>query len=172
MDFIVKLPVSYSCDMIWVICDRLTHAAHFIPTFESLSAPDLAFLFLSNMFKHHGLPQSIISDRGSVFISQFWQELMHLIDVKLKPSTAYHPQMDGLTERKNQTLKAYLQAYCSYQQDDWVDYLALAEFAFNNLVNSLMQQTPFFANLGYHPTFKPRVTEQCRQSCYSPSTYP
>jgi len=84
---------------------------------------------------------------------------MKLVDVKLKPSTAYHPQTDGLTEHTNQTLETYLQAYCSYQQDDWVDYLPLAEFAFNNLVNSSMQQTPFFANLGYHPTFEPRITE-------------
>jgi len=85
---------------------------------------------------------------------------MKLIDVKLKPSTAYHPQTDGLTKHTNQTLETYLRAYCSYQQDDWVDYLPLAEFAFNNLVNSSTQQTPFFANLGFHPTFEPRITER------------
>ena len=160
MDFIVKLPASHGCDSIWVICDRFTRAAHFIPTVETLTAPDLALLFLNHVFKYHGLPESIVSDRGSVFVSQFWREVMRLIDVKLKPSTAYHPQTDGLTERTNQTLETYLRAYCSYQQDDWVDYLALAEFAFNNLVNSSTQQTPFFANLGFHPTFEPRITER------------
>ena len=160
MDFIVKLPVSHGCDSIWVICDCFTCAAHFIPTTETLTAPDLALLFLNHVFKHHGLPESIVSDRGSIFISQFWRELMRLIDVKLKPSTAYHPQTDGLTERTNQTLETYLCAYCSYQQDDWVDYLALAEFSFNNLENSSTRQTPFFANLGFHPTFEPRITER------------
>ena len=159
MDFIVKLLMSHSCNSIWVVCDRLTRAAHFVCTVEALTAPDLALLFLDRIFKYHGLPESIISDCGSVFVSQFWRELMKLINVKLKPSTAYHPQTDGLTERTNQTLKTYLRAYCSYQQDDWVDYLPLAEFAFNNLVNSSMQQTPFFANLGFHPAFKPRITE-------------
>ncbi|GBE80968.1 Transposon Tf2-12 polyprotein [Sparassis crispa] len=71
---------------------------------------------------------------------------------------AYHPRTDGLTERMNQTLEMYLRAYSSYQQDDWVDYLPLAEFAFNNHVNSSTNQTPFFANLAYHPTFEPRLS--------------
>ena len=75
----------------------------------------------------------------------------------MKPSTAYHPQTDGLTERTNQTLETYLRVFCSYLQDNWVDYLALAEFSFNN---SSTQQTPFFANLGYHPTFDINITDR------------
>ena len=78
----------------------------------------------------------------------------------MKTSTAYHPQTDGLTERTNQTLETYLRAFCSYQQDNWVDYLSLAEFSFNNSINSSTQQTPFFANLGYHPTFDVNITER------------
>ena len=76
MDFIVKLSVSHGCDSIWVICDRLTRAAHFIPTTEALTAPDLALLFLNHIFKYHGLPKSIVTDRGAVFVSRFWRELM------------------------------------------------------------------------------------------------
>ena len=78
----------------------------------------------------------------------------------MKPSTAYHPQMDSLTEQTNQTLETYLQVYCSYQQDDWVNYLALAEFVFNNTLNSSTQQTPFFTNVGYHPEFNITITKQ------------
>jgi len=136
MDFIVKLPISHGCDTIWGICNHLTCTGHFIPTLDSLSAPDLALLFLNHVFRYHSLPESIISDWELIFVSHFWCELMQLLEIKLKPSTAYHPQTDRLTECINQTLEAYLQAYCLYQQDNWVNYLALAEFAFNNLINS------------------------------------
>jgi hypothetical protein len=160
MDFIVKLPPSHGYDSIWVICDRMTRAAHFIPICESMDAPQLARLFLDRIFRHHGFPQSIVSDRGSIFVSSFFTNAMKLCGVKMKPSTAYHPQTDGLTERTNQTLETYLRTFCSYQQDDWVDYLALAEFSFNNSLNSSTRQTPFFANLGYHPTFDINITER------------
>ena len=160
MDFIVKLPASHGYDSIWVICDRMTRAAHFIPTCETMDAPQLSRLFLDRIFRYHGFPQSIVSDRGSVFISSFFTNLMKLCGTKMKTSTAYHPQTDGLTERTNQTLETYLRAFCSYQQDDWVDYLALAEFSFNNSVNSSTQQTPFYANFGYHPTFDISISER------------
>lgn len=107
-----------------------------------------------------GLPESIISDRGSLFVSHFWKELTALLQVDHRSSTAYYSQTDGLTERTNQTLETFLRAYCSYQQDDWVDYLPLAEFAFNNAENSSTKQTPFFANLTYHPTFEPLISER------------
>ena len=158
MDYIVKLPLSHGYDSIWVVCDRLTRYAHFIPCNESLDAPGLAWLFLDRIFRYHGLPDSIISDRGSTFVSEFWRELTSLLQVELRHSTAYHPQTDGLTERTNQTLEGYLRAYVSYQQDDWVDYLPLAEFAFNNHVNSSTKQTPFFATYGFHPAFSPRLS--------------
>ena len=107
MDFIVKLPVSHGYDSIWVICDRLTCAAHFVPCREAMNAPELAYLFLDRIFRLHGLPDSIISDRGSVFVSRFWKELTTL-QISSDTSTAYHPQTDSLTERTNQTLEAYL----------------------------------------------------------------
>lgn len=85
---------------------------------------------------------------------------MKLCGTKMKTSTAYHPQTDGLTERTNQTLETYLRSYCSYQQDDWVDYLALAEFTFNNSTNSSTQVTPFFAGTAQHPKFDPMITDR------------
>ncbi|KAJ2930720.1 hypothetical protein H1R20_g6375, partial [Candolleomyces eurysporus] len=159
MDFIVKLPKSFNYDSIFVVCDRLTRAAHFIPCVEEMSAPDLAWLFVDRIFRYHGLPDSIVSDRGSLFVSNFWIALTSRLDVKTRHSTAYHPRTDGLTERTNQTLETYLRAYCSYQQDDWVDYLPLAEFVFNNTENSSTKKTPFFANHGYHPTFSPTIAD-------------
>ena len=160
MDFIVKLPPSHGYDSIWVVCDRLTRAAHFIPCNETIDAPQLAWLFIDRIFRLHGLPESIVSDRGSVFVSNFWKELTTRLGTELKMSTAYHPQTDGLTERTNQSLETYLRAYASYQQDDWVDYLPLAEFAFNNHTNSSTNQSPFFANYGFHPTFEPQITDR------------
>ena len=145
MDFIVKLPVSHGYNSIWVVCDRLTCAAHFVPCHEAINAPELAYLFLDHIFRLHGLPDSIISNHGSVFASQFWKELTTL-QISSDTSTAYHPQTDGLMECTNQTLEAYLQAYCSHQPDDWVDYSPLAEFVFNNLENASTKQTPFYAN--------------------------
>src|SRR5258705_4161815 len=133
--------------------------AHFTPCLEPIDAPGLAWLFLDRIFRYHGLPDSVLSDRGSVFVSQFWSELLKLLQVKINTSTAYHPQTDGLTECTNQMLETYLRAYCSYQQDDWVDYLPLAEFTFNNLENSSTRQTPFYANFAYHPAFEPVLTE-------------
>ena len=159
MDYIVKLPPSHGYDSIWVVCDRLTRYAHFIPCNETLDAPGLAWLFLDRIFRYHGLPDSIISDWGSTFVSAFWKELTTLLQVKHKASTAYHPQTDGLSERTNQTLEAFLRAYVSYQQDDWVDYLPLAEFAFNNNVNLSTNMSPFYANFGFHPSFEPRLTQ-------------
>ena len=159
MDFIVKLPKSHGYDSIFVVCDRLTRAAHFIPCNESMTAGDLAWLFLDRLFRHHGLPDSIISDHGSTFVSNFWKALTSQLGITLRHSTAYHPRTDGLTERTNQTLETYICAYCSYQQDDWVDYLPLAEFVFNNTENSSTKQTPFFANCAFHPTFTPKLSE-------------
>lgn len=173
MDFIIKLPTSHGYDSIWVVCDQFTCGAHFIPCKETITAPKLAWLFLDQIFRYHGLPESIISDRGSVFISQFWKELTRLLQVNARTSTAYHLQTDGLSERTNQTLKTYLRAYVSYQQDDWVDYLPLAEFAFNNAENSSIKQTPFHAMTGFHPVANPPhlgsragLGSSCLQFCH------
>jgi len=127
--------------------------SHFIPTNESIDAENLALLYLREIFRLHGLPTTIVSDRGPAFVSQFLRRLMGLLGVELHAGTAYHPQSDGQTERVNQFLEAYLRNFISYHQDDWYDWLPHAEFCYNNLVNDSTQQTPFFANYAYHPTF-------------------
>jgi hypothetical protein len=108
MDFIVKLPESHMHDSILVVCDCLTQAAHFLPCNESITAKQLAWIFLDKIFRFHGLPTSIVSDRDKLFVSEFWKELMSLLDIDVRTSTAYHPQSDGLTEHTNQTLEVYL----------------------------------------------------------------
>ena len=153
LDFITQLPVSNKFTAILVVVDRLTKMSHFIPTVNEIDAPQTAKLYLENIFKIHGLPRDIVSDRGSVFTSRFWTRLMELLNIKLNMSTAYHPQSDGQTERVNQVLEQYLRFYCDYQQDNWASLLPLAEFAYNNSSHSATKMSPFMANFGYHPVF-------------------
>ena len=133
--------------------DRLTKQAHFVPTHKTLNAPRLAQLFIMNIFKLHGFPSSIVSDQGLVFISEFWKALTTQLWVRLNISAAYHPQTNGQTECVNQILEQYLCVYCSYQQDNWVDYLRVAEFQYNNSLHEATRTSPFFTNYGFHPTF-------------------
>ena len=151
MDFIVGLPESGGYTKIWVIVDRFSKMAHFIPLPSVNKTEDMAKLFLTQVWKHHGLPDDIVSDRDSKFISHFWQSLMDLLSVKLNLSTAFHPQTDGQTERVNQTLEAYMRNYCSYQQDDWSDLLPLAEYAYNSAVSEATKFSPFCAIYGFEP---------------------
>ena len=158
MDFIVSLPESNNYTAILVIVDRLTKMSHFIPTTNNVDAPQTAQLFFDHIYRYHGLPSDIISDRGSIFTSTFWNELMKLLNVKLNLSTPYHPQTDGQTERVNQSLEIYLRLYCDYFQDNWSKLLTLAEFSYNNISHSATKYSPFFANYGQHPKALP-ITE-------------
>lgn len=151
MDFITDLPNSRSYDSIFVIVDRFTKMAHFMPCTKSITGEETAKLFIDNIYRYHGLPKDIISDRGTQFVSRFWRTLFKILKVDIKLSSAFHPQTDGQTERVNQVLEQYLRCTINYQQDDWTNLLPLAEFAYNNTVHSSTQQTPFFANYGYHP---------------------
>lgn len=151
MDFIVALPVSSGYTQIWVIVDRLTKMAHFLPLPTEATAEDLAQVFIRELWKLHGLPDEIVSDRDSKFLSHFWKSLMERLQVGMRMSTAFHPQTDGQTERVNQTLEQYLRMYCSYQQDDWAELLPLAEYAYNSSVSASTKMSPFYANYGYEP---------------------
>ena len=154
MDFIVKLPNSEGFDAIYVVVDRLTKMAHFIATTSDVDAEGTARLFRDNVFRLHGLPRSIVSDRGTQFVNSFMRDLCKLLQIKQNLSTAYHPETDGQTERINQVLEQYLRGYCNYMQDDWIDWLSMAEFAYNNTISAgIGNITPFFANYGYHPRF-------------------
>ena len=124
-----------------------------MPCNKTITGEETAKLFIENVYKYHGLPDDIISDRGTQFTSKFWQSLFKILQVKIKLSSAYHPQTDGQTERVNQVLEQYLRCSINYHQDNWVDLLPIAEFAYNNTFQESIWQTPFFANYAYHPRF-------------------
>ncbi|GJJ76346.1 hypothetical protein EMPS_08705 [Entomortierella parvispora] len=152
MDFIGPLPpTARNFDAITVFVDKLTKQAHFVPSTTSATAVDVAHQFFDNIFKLHGTPTSIISDRDTRFTSRFWQELHRLMDVKLALSTAYHPQTDGQTEVMNKTLKTMLRAFIDNKQSNWDQLLPSLEFAYNNAVNASTGYSPFFLNSGQHP---------------------
>jgi hypothetical protein len=157
-DFITDLPVSNGKDSILVFVDRMTKMSHFIPCLKTTSAPEFAHLFVSYIVKLHGLPDSIVSDRGSIFTSHFWSMLATILKIDPRKSTAFHPQTDGQTERMNQTLETYLRIFCNHEQDDWFDLLPLAEFAYNNASQESTQMSPFYANYGFHPRFLAEFT--------------
>ena len=151
MDFITHLEPSHGYDAILVVVDRLTKMKHFIPCKGTCNAEEVARLYTRYIWKLHGLPRTIVSDRGPQFIAFFWKHLTRRLQITNLLSTAYHPETDGQTERINAVLERYLRAYVSYLQDDWADWLPLAEFATNSVQSETTHVSPFFANYGFHP---------------------
>src|SRR5258708_39277626 len=127
---------SKGYNAILVVVDHLSKQIHIIPTVTFLDSTGVAQLFLKHVWHHHGLPEEVISDHRPAFISNFSHELAALLRVKLTPSTSYHPQTDGQMEHVNQEIEAYLQVFVSHRQDNWADWLPLAEFVYNNKVHS------------------------------------
>ena len=153
MDFITGLPLSKGCDEIWVIIDRFTKMAHFVPLLVgSKTAADLARIFAKEVWRLHGLPTDIVSDRDSRFTSATWKVFLAILGIRPRMSTAFHPQTDGQTERVNQTIEAYLRPFLNNEQDDWADLLPLAEYAYNNSATTATGMSPFYANYGWHPS--------------------
>ena len=124
---------------------------HYEPVKGIIDASGLAEVILDVVVRHHGPPDSIVTDRGSLFTSKFWSLLCYFLGVKGRLSTAFHPQTDGQTERQNSTMEAYLRAFVNFEQNDWARLLPMAEFAYNNAKNASTGHTPFELNCGYHP---------------------
>jgi len=125
--------------------------AHFIATTEKTSAEGLAKLFQDHVWKLHGLLESIISDRGVQFAVGMMKELNNLLGIQTKLSTAYYPQTDGQTERINQELEQYLRVFIDHRQEQWPDWLGIAEFTYNNKVHAATKTSPFKANYSQDP---------------------
>jgi len=153
MDFITDLPTIKTKNSILVVVDRLTKMAHFTPCSKSITAEETTQLILDEIVRLHGLLEEIVSDKGPQFASKFWHRLFELLGVDIRLSSAFHPETDGQIERTNQTLKQYLRCTVNYQQDDWLDLLFQAEFAYNNTTHASTRISPFFANYGFHPKF-------------------
>lgn len=151
MDFIGPLPECEGFDMVLNVNDHFSRRVICIPCKQDITSEELAQLLIDHVYAEHGLPRRIISDRGSTFVSQFTRALMDRLGIQGSPSTAYHPQTDGLTERYNQELKTYLRLYVDYHQTDWVRFLKTAQFSYNNTIHSAHGHTPFFASTGRHP---------------------
>ena len=147
----MKLPLAQGYDLILVVVDRLTKMVYFIPTTEKTLAEGLARLFRDNVWKLHGLPKSIISDKGPQFAAGLMQELNEILGIKSKLSTVFHPQTNGQTERVNQELEQYLRMFIDHRQEQWPEWLGTAEFAYNNKAHSSTQTLPFKANYRQDP---------------------
>jgi IS30 family transposase len=144
MDFIVGLPRTRAgYDSIWVVVDRLTKSAHFIPVKTNYSSAVLVELYMSRIICLHGVPKKIVSDRGTQFTSHFWQQLHEALSTHLNFSSAYHPQTDGQTERTNQILEDMLRACVLQDQSGWDKRLPYAEFSYNNSYQASLKMSPF-----------------------------
>ena len=146
VDFIMKLPIVAGKDAILVVCDKLSKMTYFVATTEGISVEGLARLFRDNIWKLHGLPESMVSDKGPQFAVELTKELNRMLGIETRLSMAFHPQTDGQTERMNQELEQYLWFFVDHRQKDWLEGLASAEFAVNNKVYLATKMSLFITN--------------------------
>ena len=135
--------MSKGHDSILVVCDKFLKMFHFMVTTEKTTVEGLARLFRDNMWKLHGLPESVILDRELQFAAGLTRELNKMLGIETKLSTAYHPETNRQTERTNQELEQYLRMYVNHKQNNWAEWLATAKFAFNNKVYMATKSSPF-----------------------------
>ena len=156
MDLITQLPKSDGADAILTIVDQgCMRAAVFLPCSTTITGEGVAKLYLENVYRWFGLPTKIISDQDPRFTSHFAKALCEKLQIKQNISTAFHPQTDGLSERKNQWIKQFLRLTTNAQQDEWKHWLLVATAVHNNNVNATTKVTPAHALLGYLPTLDP-----------------
>jgi hypothetical protein len=148
MDLIGPLTTSKGKDMILMVVDKFSKKAYFVPTNTTVTSQGIVNLYKERIFPENGLPKKVISDRGTQFISGFMKALYEQLQIQANPSTTYHPQTDGQTERMNQELEEYLQIYVNERQNDWVDWLLIAQFCHNDWKHLAMGFTPFQVNQG------------------------
>lgn len=151
IDFVEGLPKSSNKEVIMVVVGRLTKYAHFLPLAHPYIVEMVADLFMENIYKFHGLPRCIVSDRDKVFTCKFWQTLFKSMQVKLNLSSAYHPQTDGQTEKVNQCIKGYLRCMVFQKPKAWAKWLHLAKWWYNTNYHSSLRCTLFQALYGYPP---------------------
>ena len=149
MDFIVGLPGTLKgYTVIWVIVDRLTKSAHFLPSKATYTVDNWAQLYMKEIVRLHGVPVSIVSDRDPRFTSAFWRGLQKSLGTRLDFSTTFHPQTDGQTERLNQILEDMLRACVLHFVGSWDSKLHLMEFAYNNSYQTTIGMAPYAALYG------------------------
>jgi len=149
LDLITQLPRSkLGHDAIVVFVDKLTKMVHYVPTTTNVTAPELSNIFIREVCRLHGVPDSILSDRDPRFTAHFWRSFWKQLGSTLTMSTAYHPQTDGQTERANRTLEEMLRAYVNFHQSDWDSHLSTLEMAYNNSKQVSTGFSPYYMNYG------------------------
>ena len=152
IDFITKLPLSQGYDSILTVTDHdCTKAAIFIPCNEEINTEQTATLYLKQVVTNFGLPSKITSDQDPRFMSKFTRELCKLMGIEQNISMAYHPRMDRQSERTNQWVEMFLCFVTNYKQDNWAQWLPMAQFVHNNWPSDTMRKSPFFLLMGYNP---------------------
>ena len=151
MNFVVNLPWSNGFNTIYVVVDRLTKHASFIPTTTGLTAEDFSRLFVQKIICRFGIPESIITDRDPRWTSDFWKGVVKFLKTKMSLSSSHHPQHDGQTEIVNKFLTIMLRAFVSESLSDWAEWIPLLEFAYNNSVHKSTGTTPQWLMYGFHP---------------------
>jgi len=163
MDLITQLPESNSYNTIYVIIDRLTKRAHFIPINNRFSSKNMAQLLYDKVYPLYGLPLQIISDRGVQYLAELFQEWCKILGIESTMLTAYHPQTDRQTEHVNQALEQYLRCYVNYNLSNWLDLLPSAEFTYNNQVHEGIKKSPFYLEYSRHPRAGPILVKESPQ---------
>ena len=151
IDFIEGLPLSQGKSVIFVVVDRLTKYGHFLALAHPFTTITVATLFFEQIFRLHGLPQTIVSNRDNVFISSFWIKLFKLQGTTLACSSAYHPQTDGQTEALNKCLEGYLRRFVGIKPRAWIKWLPMAEWWYNTNHHSSTGLTLFEVVYGFGP---------------------
>jgi len=134
--------------------------AIYLPCRKDIDLPELARLFFEHVICKQGVPDNKVTDPSTQIRSRFWTQVCSHLSTDHRLWTAFHPQTDGKTERRNQTMEQYLRAFCNYEQDNWVRLMPLAEFAFNEAIHASTRMTPFWANYHYHPVVQFKAPNQ------------
>uniref|UniRef100_A0A1A8MKZ8 Gypsy retrotransposon integrase-like protein 1 n=1 Tax=Nothobranchius pienaari TaxID=704102 RepID=A0A1A8MKZ8_9TELE len=163
LDFVCGLPNSRGFTVILTVVDRFSKACHLVPLKSLPSSADTAQLLVKHVFRLHGIPEEILSDRGPQFVSRVWKEFAEALGAQVALTSGHHPQTNGQCERMNQELGAMLRCVCSTHPSSWSTHLPWVEYAHNSHVSSATGQSPFESSLGYQPSLFPQ------QSLVSPS---
>uniref|UniRef100_A0A3B3DPC6 Gypsy retrotransposon integrase-like protein 1 n=1 Tax=Oryzias melastigma TaxID=30732 RepID=A0A3B3DPC6_ORYME len=155
VDFITDLPRSQGNTVILSVIDRFSKACRLIPLPKLPTAFETAEQLMTHVFRHYGLPEDIVSDRGPQFTSRVWREMCKGLGINVSLTSGYHPQSNGQVERLNQEITRFLRSYCSHRQEDWSRFLVWAEYAQNSLKKAATGLTPFQCVLGIQPPFFP-----------------
>uniref|UniRef100_A0A8C1QTJ1 Gypsy retrotransposon integrase-like protein 1 n=1 Tax=Cyprinus carpio TaxID=7962 RepID=A0A8C1QTJ1_CYPCA len=160
LDFITALPPSQGNTVVLTVVDRFSKAAHFIPLPKLPSAKETAVAVVDHVFRLHGLPIDVVSDRGPQFVSKFWREFCRLLGATVSLSSGFHPQSNGQTERANQDLERVLRCLVSKNPSSWSQQLSMVEYAHNTLPISATGLSPFECSVGYQPPVFPSLESE------------